>query len=262
MWRLSITKSSNTTLLSCICHRESSADLDPRKCRVEDITDSYMSLILGYASPDIGFLVADTLISFPNARYDPRNPIIEKFHALKIQILNPDVAVAFAGDVETSLTIIGQLHRELAADPMLCVPQRLLDLRRAHAVKSSDAIRGECEFLVLLLTSREKKLVRVSKDQIHDVQRAYIGDAEEYANFRSLMQPYVGPENRFVQNADGTFSSTPQPVTEGEKEFDQISDAMEKLTHQRRSETVGAICGCVTSRLTESASCRITFTCW
>ena len=59
------------------------------------------------------------------------------------------------------------------------------------------------------------------------------------------MTLYAGPENRLIQNADGTFSDTPQPVTEGEKEFDQVSDAMEKLTHQRRSETVGAICGCV-----------------
>ena len=63
-----------------------------------------MTLILGHASSDIGFLVADTLLSFTNARYDPRNPLIEKFHALKIQILSSDVAVAFAGDVELALS--------------------------------------------------------------------------------------------------------------------------------------------------------------
>lgn len=205
-----------------------------------------MTLILGHASSDIGFLVADTLLSFPNARYDPRNPIIEKFHALKIQILNSDVAVAFAGDVETSLAILGHLHQELAADPMLCVPQRLLDLRRDLATRTTNPVQGDCEFLALLLSSGQKKLVRVANNQIDDVQRAYIGDADEYANFRNLMRPYAGPENRFVQNADGTFSNTPQPVTDGEKEFDRVSDAMEKLTHQRRSETVGAICGCVT----------------
>lgn len=175
-----------------------------------------------------------------------RNPLIEKFHALKIQILSSDVAVAFAGDVETSLGIIGHLHRELAADPMLCVPQRLLDLRQELVARKTSALRGDCEFLVLLLSSEQKKLVRVTNDQIHDVQRAYIGDADEYANFRSLMTPYAGPENRLIQNGDGTFSNTPQPVTAGEKEFDQVSDAMERLTHQRRSETVGAICGCVT----------------
>jgi len=205
-----------------------------------------MTLILGHASPDIGFLVADTLLSFPNARYDPRDPVIEKFHALKIHILNSDVAVAFAGDVESSLAIIRHLHQDLAADPMICVPERLLNLHREVAARNTGAVRVNCEFLALLLTSEEKKLVRVTNGQMYDVQRAYIGDADEYANLRSLMHPYAGPESRFVQNADGTFSNTPQPVTNGEKEFDQVSDAMEKLTHQRRSETVGAICGCVT----------------
>ena len=205
-----------------------------------------MTLVFGYASLDIGFLVADTLLSFPTTKYDPRNPMIERFHALKIQILNPDVAVAFAGDVETSLAIISHLHRELTIDPTLSVPQRLLDLRRELAVRTNGALRGDCEFLALLLSSGQKQLVHVNNDQVHYMQRAYIGDSGAYENFRSLMQPYTGPENCFVQNADGTFAKIPQLVTEGEKEFDQVSVALEKLTHQRRSETVGAICGCVT----------------
>ena len=57
-----------------------------------------MSLIVGYAASDIGFLVADTLLSYPTETYNPRKPVIEKFHALKIHILRPDIAVAFAGE--------------------------------------------------------------------------------------------------------------------------------------------------------------------
>lgn len=206
-----------------------------------------MSLIVGYAAEDIGFLVADTLLSFPIERYDPRNPVIEKFHALKIQILTSDVAVAFAGEVQTSLAVIGRLHQELTADPELCVPQRLLELRQELAADASGAFQGDCEFLVLVITSKQtKRLARVNKDRVSYVQRAYIGDGTEYSHFRALVRHYDGPVIRRIQNADGTFGDASQAVTDGEKEFDQVSDAMEKLTHQRRSGTVGAICGCVT----------------
>ena len=37
-------------------------------------------------------------------------------HALKIQVLNPTIAVAFAGDVEASLDLIHTLHVKLSAD--------------------------------------------------------------------------------------------------------------------------------------------------
>jgi hypothetical protein len=210
-----------------------------------------MTLIVGYADNDIGFLVGDTLLSYPIEQYNPREPLIEKFHALKIQILTPDIAVAFAGDVDTSLAIIRHLHKELSIDSQLCVPQRILYLHRELAnrelAKGSALFQHNCEFLVLLITpEKTKKLAQIKEDQIDYVQRAYIGDATEHANFRGFMRPYAGPETRHIQNPDGSWNNLTHPATDGEIEFDQVSDALEKLTHQRRSETVGAICGCVT----------------
>lgn len=193
-----------------------------------------MTLIIGYADKDIGFLVGDTLLSYPIEKYNPREPFIEKYHGLKIQILTPDVAVAFAGDVDTSLPILKRLHQDLNVDPQLNVPLRLVDLNHA-VIKQRGLLQWNCEFLVLLITpEKTKMLVLIKEGHIEYVQRAYIGDSAEYVNFRKLITPYDGPNIRS------------QFVTDGEKEFDQVSNAMEKLTHQRRSETVGAICGCVT----------------
>ena len=204
-----------------------------------------MTLIVGCADNDVGFLVGDTLINYPIEQYNPRDPLIEKFHALKIQIVSPDVAIGFAGDVEPSLTMIKQLHDDLTADPDLCVPERLLELNQ-NLAKQHGSFQQGCEFLALLITPEKmKKLARITESGIEYVQRAYIGDSAEYYNFNKLRTPYRGPEIRRIQNPDGSWEAT-QFVTDGEKEFNEVSDAMEALTHQRRSETVGAICGCVT----------------
>ena len=205
-----------------------------------------MTLIVGYADKDICFLVGDTLLSYPIEKYNPRDPFLEKYHALKIQILTPDVAIAFAGDVATSLSIIKQLHEELIVDQQLNVPQRLVELHNGLA-KQHGSLQQNCEFLVLLITSEKtKKLAHVTEAHFEYVQRAYIGDSAEYVNFRNLMESYSGPKIHHIQNLDGSWSNSSSFVTDGEKEFGQVSDAMETLTHQRRSETVGAICGCVT----------------
>jgi hypothetical protein len=205
-----------------------------------------MTLIVGSVHADIGFLVADTLLSYPTERYDPRNPALEKFHALKIHILTPDVAVAFAGDVSVSLFLIGKLYQELMVDPTICVPPRLFELRKEFTSKEVEATYGDYDFLVLLLTSEGRKLAKVTEDGFYFVTRAYIGDANEYKHLISLIGPYDGPLICTVQNSDGTFITKPHLPTEGEQEFDQVSIAMEKLTHQRNSETVGAICGNIT----------------
>lgn len=205
-----------------------------------------MTLIVGYANKDIGFLVGDTLLSYPIEKYNSREPFIEKYHGLKIQILIPDVAVAFAGDVDTSLSILKRLQEDLNVDPQLNVPLRLVDLHHA-VIKQRGLLQWNCEFLVLFITPEETKmLVRIKEGHIEYVQRAYIGDPAEYANFRKLITPYDGPKIRHIQNIDSSWGNSSQFITDGEKEFDQVSNAMEKLTHQRRSETVGAICGCVT----------------
>lgn len=205
-----------------------------------------MTLIIGYADKDIGFLVGDTLLSYPIEKYNPREPFLEKYHALKIQVLTPDIAIAFAGDVETSLSIIKQLHEELIVDQQLNVPQRIIELQNGLA-KQHGSSQQSCEFLVLLITPENlKMLAHISDGHIKYVQRAYIGDSGEYVNFRNLMGPCNGQNIFHIQNADGSWSDSSPLVTVGEEEFCQVSDAMATLTHQRRSETVGAICGCVT----------------
>jgi hypothetical protein len=204
-----------------------------------------MTLVVGYADKDIGFLVGDTLLSYPVEQYNPREPFIEKFHALKIQILNSDVAVAFAGNVQLSLSILKQLSEELIVTPELNVPQRLLELHSDYTSQHS-SLQGSCDFLVLLITpEKAKKLALIADGHVNFVQRAYIGDSAEYANFKNLMAPYC-PTTHNIQSIDGDGGNWHLLPTDGEKEFDQVSDAMESLTHKRRSETVGAICGCVT----------------
>lgn len=205
-----------------------------------------MTLVVGYADKDIGFLVGDTLLSYPVEQYNPREPFIENFHALKIQILNPDVAVAFAGNVQLSLSILKLLSEELDVSPQLNVPQRLLELHSEYTDQHG-LLQNNCDFLVLLITpEKTKQLARIADGSIDFVQRAYIGDSTEYVNFRNLMEPYRGPTIRHTLSNDGDGGNLSLLVTEGEKEFNQVSDAMESLTHKRRSETVGAICGCVT----------------
>ena len=206
-----------------------------------------MSLVIGYADGDIGFLVADTLLSHQHEKYDPRNPIIEKFHSLKIHILAPDVAVAFAGDLQASLSIIQRLHGDLTTDSKHRIPERILELRQEFTASTYDSQRY-CEFLVLLLsTNRDKKrLVHISGNEIRDVQFTYIGDTSEYETLQKLIKPYEGPEVCSIQNADGTFRIEKIVTTAGERKFMQISSALKNLTHQRNSQTVGAICGCIT----------------
>lgn len=192
------------------------------------------------------FLVGDTLLSYPVEQYNPREPLIEKFHALKIQILNPEVAVAFAGNVQHSLSILKRLSEELIVAPQLNIPQRLLELHCDYT-NQNGSHQNNSDFLVLLITPENtKKLARIADGSIDFVQRAYIGDSAEYVNFRNLTEPYSSPTFRHIQNNDGDDGNLNLLVTDGEKEFSQVSDAMERLTHKRRSETVGAICGCVT----------------
>jgi len=78
-----------------------------------------MTLVVGWATPDIGFLVADTLLSFPFELKGHVGPVNGRFHTLKIQVLNPSVAVAFAGDTAVSCRLIRALHTRITADPTI-----------------------------------------------------------------------------------------------------------------------------------------------
>jgi hypothetical protein len=207
-----------------------------------------MTLIIAAATPDIGFLVSDTLVTTLNhIKGNPTGPINGEFHALKVQILSPKIAVAFAASnaVDTALGLVAKIQDALNADPELKVPDLLFEEYKKAIETSAEKETPDCEFHVLQLGSVAKKLARISNEAITYLERAYIGDANEYKNLMALRQPYVPPQTQQVQQADGTFKLAPLVISAGEIEFQEISLAMEALVNRRRSDSVGAIAGCI-----------------
>ncbi len=205
-----------------------------------------MTLVVARVTPDIGFLVADTLLSSEFELKDRKGPVNGKYHALKVQILDPNTAIAYAGDVKTSFELIKNLHVELSAAPSMRVCERLFESYTQTVKNTTDRSLPDCEFLVLQLTQEERKLAHVTKDGVSYCERAYIGDPVEYKSMTELRRPYYPPKMQSVQQPDGTFRAMPLVTSDGEIEFAEVSNAMERLTHLRQSKSVGAICGCVT----------------
>jgi hypothetical protein len=196
-----------------------------------------MSLVIAHALDDICFMVGDTLLSRERFQLrDDIGPVNGEFHSLKIQVLNGAAAVAFAGHFQTGYRTICDLYAALERTPGLDAVQWIVEKRGLE----------QCEFLVLLNEPSQKQLFRIADQQARRCERAYIGDQNEYHRFSAMRRPYEGSTVRQVINADGSIDAV--PVTDGEKEFDVISNALEALTHQkvgRRHSTVGAISGCV-----------------
>jgi len=205
-----------------------------------------MTLVYGGADEDIGFLVGDTLISFDAVRDGSAGNFDANNHTLKIQILNASTAVAFAGVVEAALAIINKLSSEIKANPNINVPDKLYQLHKNHVTKIADPRLTDCEFLVLQIMGGARKLAKVTEHEWKYYERAYIGDAVEYTKLMQLRHPYQAPTTRLVQQSDGSFREEPLVMSKGQIDFSEVSDAMEQLTHQLKSETVGAVCGCVT----------------
>lgn len=204
-----------------------------------------MTLVVAGATADIGFLVADTLLSFEYEFKDRVGIVNGQSHALKIQIIDENTAIAFAGDVSVALAMIKQILTVIVVNPAYNVPEQLFRIYRQAVEASDNEDVPDCEFLVLQLILTGKRLAHITSKGVRYCSRAYIGDAAEYAQLLKLRRPYCPPQIRQIQLADGTFRAEPLIVTDGEIEFAEISDAMERLTHQRRSTTVGAISGCV-----------------
>jgi|SRR6516162_178341 hypothetical protein len=197
-----------------------------------------MTLVVGGVTPDIGFLVADTLLSFENW-LPPKS--VDHSHALKVQILNPDTAIAFAGDVATSINIITKLNAEMRSNPKTSVCDLLFDFYKKR--------NRDCDFLALQLTDEDKTLAHITNETLSYCQRAYIGDPDEYKRMTLLRRPYDPPKMQHVQQPDGTFRTVPLVESHGAREFEEISRALEELTGRRaqgrQQGSVGAICGCV-----------------
>jgi len=117
---------------------------------------------------------------------------------------------------------------------------REVDLGRGH-VAFLDTKNGESRGMPM-----HRRVVAELANLRHRDGPAYIGDAAEYKRMKQLQRPRSAPAMRHVQQPDGTFSVVPLVQSEGEIQFEEISAAMEALTHRRQSESVGAIAGCVT----------------
>lgn len=209
-----------------------------------------MTLVCGGADKNIGFLVGDTLLNFDQVRN--RNKRTGNFNpntqALKIQILNSSSAVAFAGVVEAALEIINKLLIEIQNNPNIDLPEKLFQTYKNHIASIADPQLTDCEFLVLQIMDREKKLAKVTECGWQYCERAYIGDNAEYNRMMELRQTIdiPIPKTQMVQQPDGSFREEPLMISKCEIDFAEISAAMEQLTCQLKIKTVGAICGCIT----------------
>ncbi len=194
-----------------------------------------MTLVIGYADSDIGFMVGDTLLSHEHFQLKgDLGPVNGEFHSLKIQILNGSIAVGFAGSFDEAYRAVRDLKDVLSAnpniDPVVWLAQR-------------DGLKG-CEFLVLL-NRKQKQLFRIADGKASEFQTTYVGMQEEYKKYLELRKPYTGAATRVVIERGET---TEFAVAEGEKEFDVVSEAMEALSRDtvgRKHTAVGAISGCV-----------------
>ena len=69
-----------------------------------------MTLVVARVTQDIGFIVADTLLSSEYVLRGNTGPVNGMHHTLKVQILNGATAVAFAGDPAQSTKLISGPH--------------------------------------------------------------------------------------------------------------------------------------------------------
>ena len=218
--------------------------LDPSRGPVLD-KDNKMTLVIGHATREIGFLIADTLLSSPVPLRGDDGPINGVSHTLKIHILSGRLAVAFAGDPGLANDLIAELKAEAEVDPNLDTPQRLFEKYRQRATEIPKIKRSD--FLILRLLDDGPRLEKVTlEDGIRDAERAYIGDAEGYRQLTELLGTYAGPKVRMVQQPDGSFITEPFEPMDGEQWFTIATDALEALCHKRSVETVGAVSDAIT----------------
>jgi hypothetical protein len=126
-----------------------------------------MTLVVGHADDDIGFMVGDTLLSHQYFRLSGDvGPVNGEFHSLKIQILSGGVAVAFAGQFQEAYRAIRGLSAALTEDR---------DTDPVHWLSNRDGL-DECEFLVLL-NQQTKRLFRIADGNVSE-SKANIRDTQ------------------------------------------------------------------------------------
>jgi hypothetical protein len=205
-----------------------------------------MTLVVGCATPEIGFMIADTLLSSEYVLRGKPGPINGMHHALKVQILNGSTAVAFAGDPAQANELISGLNDQLAKEPGSNVVEYLSNGYTAALERATKGLEPDCEFLVLQIKPDGKKLTHVTRSGIIQCERAYIGDPEAYKRLMGLRKPYEPPAVQHVQQPDGSFREEALVLSNGEIEFAEVSNALDALCHERTSRSVGAISNGIT----------------
>jgi len=203
-----------------------------------------MTLIVGMANADIGFLVGDTLLTPLLEIKGNRAGIVNgEFHGLKIQILNDQVAIAFSSSnaADIALSIIADVRRTLQSNSQTDVCAKVLE-NYQQSLNSSGSEKPDCDFLVLQLDANGNRLAHITADGVRNCERAHIGDATQYRKMTELRKPYEPPSERYVQQPDGSFRIEKMNDSKGQIEFIEISNALEELVQQRNKQ-VGAIAG-------------------
>ena len=198
----------------------------------------YMTLVMGYASSDLAFLVADTLLTPLFGDATGRGS-----HALKIHILSPQIAVALSGNYGLAINVVSKFCQKLLDQNPNDLPNLLFSILRDGYEKLSDDFKVESEFLLLQTNVAGNRLSKITIQGVEERTRGYIGDSEEYANLQRLRQPYTPPKIQFVQQPDGSFEQSELISSPGEIEFVEVGMAMCSLTTQKKSKTVGMLNG-------------------
>lgn len=204
-----------------------------------------MTLIVGYANEDIGFLVGETLlVPLLEVKGNPVGPVNGEFHGLKIQIIDDSTAVAFASSnaADVALKLIGEIAQELQQNAKLDVVTRLVE-RYSELLTVAKDSPPDCEFLVLWIEGDRKRLAHIADGAPKHVERAYIGDPAQYKKYSELKKPYIGPTEQTVVHPDGTTTVEPIKDSKGLTEFIETGLALQALVEQRRREGVGSIAG-------------------
>lgn len=199
-----------------------------------------MSLILAEVSSEFGWFVGDTLLS--GLPYDNPNTINGDSHALKIHILNEKVCIALAGKYDLGLCAIHQIVLDLEKHPQpslylinkFCSDYQELCFKKKYDLEA-------CEFLVMIILPSENILAKVVKGTASMCQKAYIGDSVFYRKLQGKRKPYIPPAYRSVQQPDGSFVEEPFMCPDIEKNFVEITDAMEAISRRAIESTVGVI---------------------
>jgi hypothetical protein len=198
-----------------------------------------MTLILAGITDDLGYLVADTLVTPELMVKGLEGPVNGDDHALKIHILNDGLtAVAFAGNLQTATASINAVVVELEAKPDLDIPAYLVGCLRDDPSK--------CDFIVLDITPGRRGLTLIEDGRARDVQRAFIGLVAERQEVEGLRLPYDPPKWQTIVDADGSARTEPLQLDAGEIEFCELSSAMERRVQTNKDDRdIGAIAGCV-----------------